>query len=58
MENHNVLKITRQAALGGHDSGENEGPAEPSAPGCRQVGLPGIMVAIPTVEAATTQERE
>lgn len=57
MENHNVLKITREAALGGHNSRENEGPAEPSAPGCWQVGLPRIMVAIPIVEVATTQER-
>lgn len=56
MENHNVLKITREPALGGHNSQENKGPAEPSAPGCWQVGLPRIMVAIPIVEAATTQE--
>lgn len=33
MENHNVLKITREPALGGHNSQENKGPAEPSAPG-------------------------
>lgn len=57
MENHNILKITPEPALGGHNSQENQGPVEPSAPGCQQVGLPRIMVAIAIVEVATTQER-